>query len=157
MLHCDIDRRESGRLTAIDDPAQPGIAPGQSGRRLRVFLVEDLPAVREVVIESLAEIAGLDVAGFAATEAGALAWLSIHDCDVVIVDLELKQGNGIGVLKGLADSAPRHSPLKIVYSNHVNAGIRSLAKQFGAQHFFDKTLDTPRLFALLRRLAGASA
>jgi len=157
MLRCDIHRRESRGLTAIDAHAPSGNEAGLSGRRLRVFLVEDLPAVREVVIESLAEIDGLDVAGFAATEAGALAWLDTHDCDVVIVDLELKQGNGIGVLKGLADSASLHDPLKIVYSNHVNASIRSLAKQFGAQHFFDKTLDTPRLFALLRRLAGASA
>lgn len=127
-----------------------------AGAALRVFVVEDLPAVRAMIIEDLDEIDGLEVAGFAESEAEALAWLRAHGCDVLILDLELKQGNGLGVLKALAADETRPAPLRIVYSNHVTANIRRVAAQLGAAHFFDKTLDTPKLHALLRELSAGA-
>ena len=126
---------------------------------LRVFLVEDLPVVRNRVIESLEEIDGVEVAGFAEGEQSALSWLESHACDVLIVDLQLRQGNGLAILQSLAGNAsngPR-KPVKIVYSNHVSPNIRNLAAQFGAAHFFDKTLDTPKLRMLLEHLSAGAA
>src|SRR5258706_10781868 len=125
----------------------------RKNRRLRVFLVEDLPTVRNRVIESLEEIEGLEVAGFAEGEESALSWLRSQPCDVVILDLELRQGNGLGVLKGLADNEP--GPVKIVYSNHAGTNVRRAAAQLGASFFFDKTLDTRKLRPLLEKLSAA--
>ena len=124
---------------------------------LRVFLVEDLPAVRALVVESLEEIQGLKLAGFAETETGALSWLTNHECEVLILDLELKEGTGIGVLKRLAAEHARPGLVKIVYSNHVGQNIRRVAEKLGATYFFDKTLDTPQLHVLLKRLSGNGA
>lgn len=129
----------------------------QQKQQLRVFLVEDLPVVRNRVIESLQEIKGLEVAGFAESEDSALSWLGSHACDVLILDLQLRQGNGLGVLKALASLNTSPRLLKIVYSNHVSATIRRLASQFGAAYIFDKTLDTPKLRMLLEDLSAASA
>lgn len=117
--------------------------------------MEDFPAVRNLIIENLAEIAGLELAGFAETEDAALAWLGEHDCDVVILDLELKDGNGIGVLRALSAARASPAPIKIVYSNHVSANIRGLAQKFGAHYFFDKTLDTPGLRRLLENFSAS--
>ena len=124
---------------------------------VRVFLVEDLPAVRALVIENLEEIRGLELAGYAETERGALSWLHNHDCEVLILDLELKEGNGIGVLKQLAaeGDGERPGPLKIIYSNHVRPSVRRVAARLGAAYFFDKTLDTPQLRVLLESLSAA--
>jgi DNA-binding NarL/FixJ family response regulator len=130
----------------MQTPASPSRQP------LRVFLVEDLPVVRNRVIESLEEIDGVEVAGFAEGEQSALSWLDSHDCDVLIVDLQLSQGNGLAILQSLASNDPK--PLKIVYSNHVSDNIRRLATQFGASYFFDKTLDTPKLRVLLEHLSA---
>jgi two-component system, OmpR family, response regulator len=124
---------------------------------LRVFLVEDLPMVRNRVVESLEEIDGLELAGFAESEDGALSWLHSQPCDVVILDLELRQGNGLGVLKDLAQHAPRPGLVKIVYSNHAGTSVRKAAAQLGASFFFDKTLDTPKLRPLLEKLSAARA
>ena len=121
---------------------------------LRVFLVEDLPAVRALVVESLEEIQGIKLAGFAETETGALSWLTSHECEVLILDLELKEGTGIGVLKRLAAEQSRPGLVKIVYSNHVGQNIRRVAEKLGATYFFDKTLDTPQLHVLLKQLSG---
>ena len=124
---------------------------------MRVFLVEDLPAVRTLVIENLEDIEGLELAGFAETEDAALSWLHSHDCEVLILDLELKQGNGIGVLKQLAASGSRPGLVKIIYSNHIGPNIRRLAAKFGAAYFFDKSLDTPQLRLLLEGLSAGRA
>jgi two-component system OmpR family response regulator len=124
---------------------------------MRVFLVEDLPAVRTLVIENLEDIEGLELAGYAETEDAALSWLHKHDCEVLILDLELKQGNGIGVLKQLAASGSRPGLVKIIYSNHIGPNIRRLAAKFGAAYFFDKSLDTPQLRLLLEGLSAGRA
>ena len=120
---------------------------------LRVFLVEDLPLVRNLVMESLGEIDGLEVAGYAEGEESALSWLRSNHCDVLILDLELQQGNGLGVLKALA-SGP--GPIKIVYTNHASAAIRRVAVHFGASFVLDKTLDTPKLRPLLEELSASA-
>lgn len=124
-------------------------------RLLRVFLVEDLPVVRNRIIESLDEIDGLEVAGFASGEDSALSWLRSNHCDVLILDLELIQGNGFGVLKALAATGSGPGPIKIVYSNHASATMRRMAVQLGTSYFLDKTLDTPKLRPLLEELTGA--
>ena len=124
-------------------------------RPLRVFLVEDLPVVRNRIIESLEEIDGLEVAGFAEGEESALSWLRSNPCDVLILDLELRQGNGLGVLRALASSGAKPGLVKIVYSNYASAGIRRIAVRLGASYFLDKTLDTPKLRPLHEELSGA--
>lgn len=124
---------------------------------MRVFLVEDLPAVRTLVIENLEDIRGLELAGYAETEDAALSWLDKHECEVLILDLELKQGNGIGVLKQLAASGSRPGLVKIIYSNHIGPNIRRLAAKLGAAYFFDKSLDTPQLRLLLEGLSAGRA
>ena len=100
---------------------------------MRVFLVEDLPAVRTLVIENLEDIEGLEVAGCAETEDGALSWLRTHDCEVLILDLELKQGNGMGVLKQLAAAGARPGLVKIIDSNNVGPNIRRLAARLSSR------------------------
>src|SRR5262245_51397431 len=118
---------------------------------LRVFLVEDFAPVRDLIIENIEEIAGLGLAGMSESEHEALLWLKDNGCDVLIVDLDLRQGNGLGVLKALQGA---RDMVKIVYSNHVSANVRGLAEHFGATHFFDKTLDTPKLRSLLEGLSA---
>jgi two-component system OmpR family response regulator len=83
-----------------------------------------------------------------------VSWLSSHECEVLILDLELKEGTGIGVLKRLAAEHSRPGLVKIIYSNHVGQNIRRVAEKLGATYFFDKTLDTPQLHVLLKRLSG---
>src|SRR5258706_6839983 len=91
--------------------------------RHRVFVVDDALVVRNLVIECLGEIEGLEVAGFAGSEASALSWLRSHPCDVLILDLELRSGSGLGLLKALSlESAPK--PVTIVYSNHADQNTR---------------------------------
>jgi DNA-binding NarL/FixJ family response regulator len=123
---------------------------------LRVFLVEDSPAVRAFIVENVGGIEGVSIAGCSDTEIDALQKLRRQVCDVLIMDIELKQGNGMSLLRTLCNSRLQPGILKIVFSNHINGVYRRIGEQYGVHFFFDKTTDFLRLRALLEQLGAAS-
>jgi DNA-binding NarL/FixJ family response regulator len=113
-------------------------ALSESDSPLRVFLVEDSPILRERLIESLAVPGVIDVSGHADTESAALAWLASEPWDALVLDLQLKQGSGLGVLRALQHRRPPHTCL-IVLTNYAIPQYRSKSLQLGADYFFDKS------------------
>jgi len=131
---------------------------GASDAPLRIFLVEDSEDIRDLIVESLAEIPGVSLAGYAETEAQALQHLEQNSYDVLILDIQLKQGNGMSLLQSLARSnTRRQSEVKVVFSNHVSPTYRRVGVQCGVQHFFDKSSELPLLCDLLEELAQKRA
>lgn len=115
--------------------------------KLRTFIVEDSPIILESLIETLQETAEVDVVGSASDEKSALAWLdaSRHVCDVVIVDIFLKCGSGLGVLKGMRLLG--HSPDAIVLTNYATADMKDRCEALGAEAVFDKSREIEELLA----------
>src|SRR4030095_13670440 len=70
--------------------------------KLRVIIVEDSAIIRSRLMESLAEITNIEGVRAVATEASALAAMSDRRWDAAVLDLQLKQGTGLGLLKALA-------------------------------------------------------
>ena len=118
--------------------------------RLRIFLVEDNPLIRENLIEIFAEWFSSELVGWAATEAEAVDWLKTHpeQWNLAVVDLFLRQGNGLTILKALQDRLP-HQKI-VVLSNYATEDIRRRCAQLGADAAFDKSaeLEEFRDFAL---------
>jgi len=73
--------------------------------------------------------------------------------DVVIVDLQLRQGNGFKVLQTLRDQA---SPsVRIVYTNHAQVPTyRQRCFEAGANYFFDKSLELDKVFEVIEERAS---
>ena len=71
--------------------------------KLRVIIVEDSAIIRARLMESLAEIPNIEIVGEVETEASALAAMSDRRWDAAVLDLQLKQGTGLGLLKALFD------------------------------------------------------
>jgi DNA-binding NarL/FixJ family response regulator len=134
----------------------PEASMAEAAPPLRVFLVEDSRAVAELLTEQLNDIPDVLVVGVAESERAALDALDATPCDVLIVDIKLREGNGIGLLRRLAAtdaSAPRPATC-IVFSNYTENEYRILAKRYGAQHFFDKSTDLRALLALVVHLSN---
>ncbi len=125
--------------------------------KLRVFVVEDSSVIRENLIATLQENAPLEVVGVAEDESGALAWLRDpgNHCDLSIVDIFLKAGSGLGVLKGLAGHQP--DMRKMVFSNHATPDIRAKCMELGADGVFDKSNEIDEMLAYCNRLSRADA
>ncbi|MFS2033701.1 response regulator [Polaromonas sp. CT11-55] len=107
--------------------------------RLKTYIVEDNPTIRENLIGTLEELARIDAVGSAETENEGKAWLAENseDWDLAIVDLFLKQGSGLGVLAACRDRPSRQKV--VVLSNYATADIRQRCTQLGVDAVFDKS------------------
>lgn len=107
---------------------------------LAVFLVEDEPQIQDslkVVIEGFLHA---QVVGAARSEAEAVAWLAAHEggWHLLVVDLFLAQGSGLGVLASLAQCAKKGSVVAL--TNAASAHNRTACIRLGADAVFDKTI-----------------
>ena len=121
---------------------------------LKAFVVEDSPVIRENLIAALEELAPVQVVGTAEDESSAVSWLlsDQHACDLVIVDIFLKVGSGLGVLRALRSA---HRPLNlIVLSNYATPDMRRKCLELGASRVFDKSNEIDALILYCARLAG---
>ena len=107
--------------------------------RLKTYIVEDNPTIRENLIGTLEELAQIDAVGTAETENEGKAWLADNsgDWDLAIVDLFLKQGSGLGVLAACRERPSRQKV--VVLSNYATADIRQRCMQLGVDAVFDKS------------------
>lgn len=122
---------------------------------MRIFLVEDSPAIRELLIDHLTSIPGVELGGVADNESDAYESLSRQLYDVVILDIGLKQGNGMSLLRTLAQLPGQETCVKIIFTNNVSDTYRRAGEQFGVGFFFDKSSDFLQLHALVRELAAS--
>jgi DNA-binding NarL/FixJ family response regulator len=125
-------------------------------RRLSAFLVEDSPLLRTQVTELLEELAPVTVVQVAEDEFGALEWLSQdgNHCDVAVVDIFLKRGNGLMVLQKAVKLRP--DVHFVVLSNAATADVRRWCDQLGARAVFDKSTEIDDLVRYCSELAGKS-
>jgi CheY-like chemotaxis protein len=113
---------------------------------LKVFLIEDSLLLQELLGGMLSELDGVDYCGAADGETEALRRLAELQVDLVIIDIELKQGSGIGVLDALqTDSLLYGSPRKAVLTNYAHATMRQRCERFGMDAFFDKSMQINQL------------
>ena len=116
---------------------------------LQVLLIEDSARIRLSLAEALGASGRLAVRAFADTAAEAMRLLQELRFDAVIVDLQLRQGSGLDVLEFLQRNAGGESPFVVVLTNHALPEYRNRCLQFGARHFFDKSLEFDRLIGVL--------
>lgn len=106
---------------------------------LRTYIVEDNATIRENLIGTLEELASVRALGWSETESEARRWMAAHggQWDLLIVDLFLKQGSGLGVLE--ACQARDRSQRVVVLSNYATSDMRKRCAQLGADAVFDKS------------------
>lgn len=132
--------------------------PAPNMHLLKTFLVEDSAVIRESLIATLEELVPVEVVGSAEDEVSALQWLAEpgHVADLVIVDIFLKGGSGLGVLRAL-QALPQRRKM-VVLSNYATPDIRRKCLALGADQVFDKSHEIDALIAYCAELAeGQSA
>jgi len=139
---------------------RPGPVPHRQDTRaeprtIPVYLIEDSPVIRENLIATLEEMAPVTVVGSADTEGAATAWLAEHeaadDCRLVIVDIFLRGGSGLGVLRAMSD--PHGVRKVVVLSNYATPEMRRRCLELGADRVFDKSDDIDTLVAYCEEVA----
>ena len=78
----------------------------------------------------------------AATRQQAIDLLNEGEFDIVLLAIELAQGNGFEVIKHLQqENYAFKQPVLMMLTNYAHPQYRSLAKTLGVPYFFDKSMD----------------
>ncbi len=106
---------------------------------MKVLLVDDSKAVLRSFGELLASLPHVELLGSAGDVAGAMALIEALHPDVVVLDLELHDGEqGIELLRRLSQAPPQPRPQVIVLTNASKPRLRREALAAGAAAYFDK-------------------
>lgn len=132
---------------SADPPAKASCDPDIHihALKLKTFLVEDNETIRENLISTLEELSPVESVGSAETAADGVHWLMNEQSqwDLAIVDLFLKSGTGLGVLKACQK---RESCQKlVVFSNYATREMRLRCEELGADAIFDKSTEIEAL------------
>ena len=105
------------------------------------FLVEDSPLIRDNLILAMQEVADTHVVACAASEAEAAAWLTAHPhaWQLAVIDMFLKEGSGLGVLRVCMARQPGQRC--VVLTNYADVDIRNQCLALGADAVFDKSTE----------------
>jgi DNA-binding response OmpR family regulator len=117
---------------------------------MQALVVEDSPQIAERLVELVSVPDRVSVVATAATEDEALAACDTYTIDLAIVDLQLAQGTGFGVIRRLRAAAGDHPACIVVLTNHAVPALKVAAFEAGADFFLDKSKD----FAAIPRLIG---
>lgn len=119
-------------------------------RPISVLLVEDFAPVRQRLRSLLSARAGIEIAGEAPTASEALRLFTVRRPDVVVLDIQLPDGNGIEVLRTIKSSSP--SCVVIMLTSHGAEAYREACHEAGADHFFEKATEFERIPETLEAL-----
>lgn len=119
---------------------------------LNTFIVEDSPLILEKLVTTLEELTPVTIVGTAADERNAVAWLQQpeHKADLLIIDIFLKSGSGLGVLRSINELALPGK--RVVLTNYATAEMREACSRLGADRIFDKSSELEELLAYCERL-----
>jgi len=121
---------------------------------LKTYIVEDSAVIRESLIAALEELVPIEVVGTAEDESTATQWLTQppNVFDLIIVDIFLKSGSGLGVLRAVR--ALRHRHHMVVLSNYATHDMRLRCLDLGADMVFDKSHELDALIHYCAQLAS---
>jgi len=122
----------------------------------RTYIVEDNATIRENLVATLEELAGVKAVGFSETEDEGKEWLTQNDqeWDLAIVDLFLRQGSGLHVLEACRNR--RSSQKVVVLTNYATRDIRKRCAQLGVDAVFDKSNEIDALIEFCAGMASPS-
>ena len=125
----------------------------QTKKRARILIVDDHPAVREALATRISRQLDLEVCGEAADMSEALRLIADTQPEAAVVDISLKTGNGIDLIKRIKD---RNDSVRIlVWSMHSESLYGERALRAGALGYINKDQATDKIVEAIRRvLAG---
>lgn len=149
LLHMPTPASHEGSPQGRVRPAEFDPRPLEA-ELMNALVVEDSPQIAERLVELVSVPNRVEVVATAATEDEALNACDKYTIGLAIVDLQLAQGTGFGVIRRLRAAAGSNPACIVVLTNHAVPALKVAAFEAGADYFLDKSKD----FATIPRLIG---
>jgi DNA-binding NarL/FixJ family response regulator len=128
--------------------------PHAQQKRIRILLVDDHPMVRERLADVINREADLMVSGEAEDRHGAIEAILAQPPDLVIVDLKLKNSDGLELIKDIRARWPKMRML--VVSMHDESLYAERVIRAGASGYITKQEATRKILLAIRRVLTGS-
>lgn len=112
-----------------------------------VLVIDDHPLVRDGVKKSLVA-AGFNCVGEAGSLKEAIAMIALHNPDVITVDINLPDGNGLEIISWARRNSPTITIVVLTLDDDLD--LVSAASQSGAQAFISKSEGAEHLVSAIK-------
>lgn len=116
----------------------------------KVLIVDDHPAVREALALRIGRCADLQIVGEASGAAEALRQYESCRPDVSVIDISLKEGSGIDLIKRIKARDP--AARLLVWSMYDESLYGERALRAGASGYLSKETETSEIIVAIRRV-----
>ncbi len=121
---------------------------------MRVVVVDDSIMVRERLVKMFSEIPAVAVVGEAGNSLEALNIIEDKKPDVVVLDIKMPGDSGVEVLKRVKKK--NSSIITIMLTNYPKEQFKEKCLGYGADYFFDKSEEYPKVTEVLKTLTENS-
>ncbi|MDB5915895.1 MAG: LuxR family transcriptional regulator [Massilia sp.] len=123
-----------------------------SADKIKILLVDDHSVVRNGIRLMLGTAEDIEVAGEAETAQAALRFAQDRDVDVVLVDINLPDKNGLELIKRLRSQHPKIAAVVLTAYPEETYALRAF--KHGASAYLNKNSSTDVIVAAVRKAAA---
>ena len=122
--------------------------------KLVVLIVEDSLLIIERIFSLLENLENVKLVLHAANYSESKRIMDEISADVVLLDINLPDGNGIELLREIKAI---HSCTKVImFTNHATDNYRKICCELGAEYFLDKSIEFDKIHEVISGLKMAS-
>ena len=121
-------------------------------KSIRVFLVDDHPLVRQALKHAMRHERDMEVCGEADDRDEALKGIAVAEPDLAIVDLRLRDSDGLELVRDLRDRYPK--VLSLVLSMQEESMTAERAVRAGARGYISKREPPGKIIEAVRKVLG---
>ncbi len=122
---------------------------------IRLLIVDSQPLIRSAVAELLRRSPDVEVVGQAATAREAITLACTERPDVVIIEPQMPDGDGLDAIRTIRDRCPDVSILVLTQREDLQEAVRAL--EAGAVGYVLKDIEPEHLLTAIRRVASGEA
>lgn len=125
-----------------------------SPQTIRLVIVDDHQALRQILADALSDVPGFKIVGQASTARETLELCREAAPDIALLDAMLPDGNGLDLVRSLRRSSPRTRV--VIYTGNTSPILVSRAVELGVGGFVEKSAAFPDLVKALRCVASGT-
>lgn len=118
---------------------------------LKLFIVDDSKLIVDRLVNILSDVEGLKIVGHANSAALAKDYIRRSGPDLVILDIHLRDGNGIDLLREVKKTMPGTAVMML--TNYPEEDYRKKCFELGAEYFLDKSIEFEKVIQICRQAA----
>ena len=108
-----------------------------------ILLTDDSPIILENLKSIFSDLENIGIIDWAENVEDAKNILTEGETDIAVFDIQLPDGTGFELLKWVKSLFPQI--IVIMFSNNAEEIYREIAKEYGADYFFDKSTQIEEL------------